>query len=346
MHGVSSNFKRLRMIAAVAAGLFCPSLIPPKTFAQSQGTGPGITDLSAPALAGRYARLAEHPGVLTTRRELEDLAKRINIPRSYSAMRFNKLTSQIGRDLSGHKEWGVAYSGCNSDVYEFGFSYESQTTHGVDHAAQIRTVLGLSPDSTPPARVAVVASRLALYAALVKAGAAVPAGAPSPNQAAAIAKQILITWSTHGFQDGHGHFLATPSQFCDGDGKTNDGVMAGVGLLVARGIVYSVHAQDLLMYLGALNETEVRQVSAFHAAMYELIRNALNFNFEHHAWACDHYSNHAARVPTSQKWLLTFPAFEASLIVDDMQHCSGRRVSFFQIRRKQCEEGENYVLHF
>jgi hypothetical protein len=25
-------------------------------------------------------------------------------------MRFNELAAQIGRDLSGHKEWGAAYS--------------------------------------------------------------------------------------------------------------------------------------------------------------------------------------------------------------------------------------------
>jgi hypothetical protein len=37
--------------------------------------GTGIeTVLSAPALAGKYARLAIHPGVFTTRGELEDLA--------------------------------------------------------------------------------------------------------------------------------------------------------------------------------------------------------------------------------------------------------------------------------
>jgi hypothetical protein len=283
----------LQCIVRLAVVWLCALLPMPETFAQSQGSGPGIADLSAPAPAGKYARLAIHPGVFTTRGELQDLAKRINVSGSYSAMRFNKLADQIGRDLSGHKEWGAAYSGCNSDVYNYGFSYESQTTHGVDHAAQIKTILRLDPDSTPPAGAAVVASRLALYAALVKAGA--PARAPSPDQAAALAKQILIAWSTRGFQNGHGHFLSTPSQFCDQVGKTNDGVMTGVGLLVSRGIVYSVHAQDLLMYLGTLNAAEAQQANAFHSAMFELIRNALNYNFsEHHAWACDHYSNHAA----------------------------------------------------
>jgi hypothetical protein len=279
---------------AVAATLLCALLATPETFAQTQRDR-AFTDPAIPVVVGAYTKLTAHPGVFTTRGELEDLAKRINISGSYSAMRFNKLAAQVGRDLSGQKEWGVAYSGCNSDVYNYGFSYEFQTTHGVDHATQIRTILGLKPDSMPPTGAAVVASRLALYAALVKAGAVAPAGAPSPNQAAAIAKQILITWSTRGFQDGHGHFLSTPSQFCDENGKTNDAVMTGVGLLVGRGIVYSVHTQDLLMFLGALNASEVQQANAFHSAMFELIRAALNYNFsEHHAWACDHYSNHAA----------------------------------------------------
>jgi hypothetical protein len=42
-------------------------------------------------------------------------------------------------------------------------------------------------------------------------------------------------------------------------------------------------------------QAELKQVDAFDSAMFELLRNALNYNFaEHHAWACDHYSNHAA----------------------------------------------------
>jgi hypothetical protein len=289
---------RLRASAPLWSGLLlllCWTASPAAR-AQTRGTGPGIVDHSAPALAGSYARIAEHPGVFTTRGELEALAKSINVPGSYSAMRFKRLAAQIGNDLSGHKEWNAAYSGCDSDVYTYAFSYEAQTTtHGVDHGAQIRAALGVSPDTTVPTGIVVPASRLALYAALVKAGVVLPAGAPSPEQAAATAKQVLLAWSARGFRDAHGKLLSVPSQFCDAQGKTTDGVKSGVGLLVGRGIVYLADAQDLLMYLGALSATEIHQLNVFDAAMFDLIRNALNYNFEeHHSWACDHYSNHAA----------------------------------------------------
>jgi hypothetical protein len=141
----------------------------------------------------------------------------------------------------------------------------------------------------------VVASRLALYAALVKAGAVVPVGAPGVDQAAALAKRILLAWSDRGFKDAHGRYLSMPSQFCDEHGKTGEATETGVGLAIARGVIYSVHAQDLLMYSGAVTQEEAKRLNTFHAAMYDLIRNALNYNFAgHHAWACDHYSNHAA----------------------------------------------------
>jgi hypothetical protein len=141
----------------------------------------------------------------------------------------------------------------------------------------------------------VVASRLALYAALVKAGAVVPVGAPGVDQAAALAKRILLAWSDRGFKDAHGRYLSMPSLFCDEHGKTGEATETGVGLAIARGVIYSVHAQDLLMYSGAVTQEEAKRLNTFHAAMYDLIRNALNYNFAgHHAWACDHYSNHAA----------------------------------------------------
>ena len=114
---------------AVAATLLCALLATPETFAQTQRDR-AFTDPAIPVVVGAYTKLTAHPGVFTTRGELEDLAKRINISGSYSAMRFNKLAAQVGRDLSGQKEWGVAYFGCNSDVYNYGFSYEFQTTHG------------------------------------------------------------------------------------------------------------------------------------------------------------------------------------------------------------------------
>jgi hypothetical protein len=273
----------------IAAVVFCMLSVPAGPSAQ----GPGKT-YAAPGIAGSYIESSAYPRVFITGGELEELAKRINTRGTYSAGRFSQLATQVERDLASGKEWGAAYSGCDSDTYTYAFSYEPQTTEHDNHIPKVRADLRLDPKAMPPGGAAVVASRDALYAALLKAGALAPAGSPSSERAEALAKQILVAWSSHGFRDRSGHFLSTPSQFCSGDGKFDERAFTGVGLLVSRGIVYSADAEDLLMYLGKLNEAEAKEVNAFHSAMFELIRNALNYNFEHHAWECDHYSNHTA----------------------------------------------------
>jgi hypothetical protein len=285
MFRISVKVKRL--VAAVVLGLFCGALGAPKTFAQELG--------AYRALSGTYRSSTQYPRVFFTRDDLESLAKRVNTRDSYSARRFSQLSAQVGRDVASGKEWDVVYSGCNSDTYNYAFSYEPQTIEHDNHAEKMSADLGLGPSAKPPGGAAIVASRLALYAALAKAGAHTAPGSPAPEKASALAKQILLAWSSRGFRDAQGHFLNRPSQFCDGAGKFNDAATVGSGLVVARGILYSVQAGDMLMYLGALNEAEAGQVKAFHSAMFNLLLNALNYSFaEHHAWACDHYSNHAA----------------------------------------------------
>jgi len=246
-----------------------------------------------PGVAGSYTSASEHPRVFISRGELEKLASRINARGSYSADRFTALAVQVGRDLVSGKRWNAAYSGCNSEAYTYAFSYEPQ---GGEQSLKVQELMALAPNAKPPSGAAVVAARLALYAALIKAGAApAKAGAPSPEQAATLAKEILLAWSSHGFRDDHGNFLSTPSQFCTVEGKFNDSAFVGAGLVVSRGIIYSLQAEDMLLYLGDLNDAEQKQVTAFDSAMFTLLLNALNYNFsEHHAWPCDHYSNHAA----------------------------------------------------
>lgn len=43
--------------------------------------------------------------------------------------------------------------------------------------------------------------------------------------------------------------------------------------------IYSVHAQDLLQSITAFNAAETAELNAFHAAMFDLIREASNFRF-------------------------------------------------------------------
>jgi hypothetical protein len=270
-------------------------------FPPAGGTQPSISQpasaepATGPRVSGSYISSAAHPRVFFTAAELEGLAKRINTPGTYSARRFSQLSAQVERDVASGRDWNAAYAGCNSDTYNYAFSYEPQTIEHDNHAEKVRVDLGLGSSVKPPGGAAVVAARVALYAALLKAGAVPVAGGPTPDHAVALAKQVLLAWSSHGFRDNQGRFLNKPSQFCDGDGKFNDAASVGSGLMVARGILYSVQTEDMLTYLGDLNDAEAKQVKAFHSAILELLLNALNYNFaEHHAWECDHYSNHAA----------------------------------------------------
>jgi len=91
----------------------------------------------------------------------------------------------------------------------------------------------------------------------------------------------------------------------------------------------------MLIYGGALNEAEVKQIDSFHTAMFDLLRNALNYNFQLHAWPCDHYSNHAANQLTGLLTLARIQnnqrAFAAVLNGGDQSiHVSLPWIMFFQ----------------
>jgi hypothetical protein len=220
-----------------------------------------------PKLGGTYRSLT-HPGVFMTAGELKDIASRINSKGSYSEKRFGLLAQRIKQDLNPGIDWDVTYSGPLPVVYEYTFSYEPQDQHD----AETRAALTIPAGVKAPAGAAVVASRLALYAALVKAGAIAPKGSPGSDQAVALAKRILLAWADRGFRDAKGRFLELGSFTRDGHGRPD----SGLGLTLGRGVIYSVQAQDLLESLGALNADEVRRLNVFHGAIFELIRQSEN----------------------------------------------------------------------
>ena len=233
--------------------------------------GLGVLHGPLPRLAGSYHRLTESPGVFVTAAELKDLAARINHPGSYSMERFGQLAAQVKRDLGSGINWDVTYSGPDGGIYQYAFSYEPQD----HHEAQTRAALKLSADARAPAGAAIVASRLALYAALVTAGATPPLGAPSADEAVALAKRILLVWADHVFRDASGRFKTLGSFTRDGHGRSE----SGLGLVLGRGVIYSVHAQDLLQFVDALNADEARRLDALHGTLFELIRQSANVSF-------------------------------------------------------------------
>jgi hypothetical protein len=93
---------------------------------------------------------------------------------------FSQLAAQIARDLRARNDWSAVYTGCDAGLLQYAFSYEPLDGQV---AQALRAALKLGPTAAAPAGAAVVASRLALYAALAKAGVTLPAGEPRPDQA-------------------------------------------------------------------------------------------------------------------------------------------------------------------
>jgi len=269
------------------------SLFAPKTFAQQSG--------AYPVLSGVYRSSAQHPRVFMTQDDLNDLVTRINSPNSFSSQTFSKLADRVKSHLATKVDWDAVYSGCDLDIYLHAFSYEPTTGYAdeIRTTSQLASAMHVKEGMLPPTGAAIVAARLAIYAALVKSGAKAPIGWPASGEAAALAKRILLAWADRGFRDQHGNTLAKAAQFCDGQQRFMRIVQSGVGLQIGRGIIYSAHAQDLLQSIGAFNSSQTNQLNVFHAAIFNLIREASNFRAGMSEMngpdsACERYSNHVA----------------------------------------------------
>ncbi len=244
-------------------------------------------------LEGSYRSVTTRPKVFITQVELEDVARRINMPGSYSAQRFARLSEKVAHDLATPRNWNVSYSGCDISTYLYAFSYEPEDAASAEHLnAGMRS-------ASPPTGAAVVAARLALYAGLAKAGATVPGGAPSAKQAATLAREILLAWASHGFRDDAGKFRTSSAQFCDETGSVNAVSENQAGLQISRGVIYSVYAQDVLMYYENLGTNDVEEMNDFHSSMFSLVENALNLYVKNVGNDCNRYDNQTANMFTA-----------------------------------------------
>lgn len=265
--------------------------------ASSQPGAEGSIQL--PAISGTYQTNSDHPRVFLTPLQLSDLVERIDIPGSYSGKRFAVLTKQVQQALEANIDWTAAYSGCDLDVYLHAFSYEETNGYASEDRNEqvMERDLGTPAGKSAPKGASIVAARSALYAALLHSGVARPVGGPSEKQATELARSILVAWSTRGFLDEQGRPRLAATQFCDSKGRFDPMQENNVGLQVARGAIYSIHAQDLLQATGSLTEDDERELNEFDKSLYELIRNASNFRaslpeFNKPDFACDRYSNH------------------------------------------------------
>jgi hypothetical protein len=277
-----------------------------QTFDATVGTNPGGAEADAveqqTALPATDTKPEEHPRVFVTASELRDMVARINVPGSFSAQIFSKLTDQVKAHLAANVDWDAVYSGCDVEKYLYSFSYEKPNEHGdpASTAGQLGAALHVKPGLLPSSGAAIAASRLGLYAALVRAGAKTPAGAPTADQAATLAKRILLDWASRGLRDQKGNYLSRAEQFCDDQDHFIPLTQSTVALQISRGVVYSAHAQDLLQSIGAVNAGETSKLNEFHEAMFDLVREASNFRFmlpevaKNPYRTCERFSNHAA----------------------------------------------------
>jgi hypothetical protein len=289
-----------RWIAIVVVGCFWVAAP-----VAAQSPKPGVAG-SYPPLSGTYKSSAQHPRVFLSPADLHELVARINTPGTFSARSFGRLAASVKGDLASTIDWDAAYAGCDLDIYLRAFSIEERRGYAGETRTenQLRAAMRVRAGTSAPGGAALVASRLALYAALVKTGTILPAGSPSGDQAAALAKRILLAWAAHGFRDAKGGFLNTVAQFCDDKGHTDPGVQNAVGLQVGRGIIYSVHAQDLLQSINAFTPAETTELNSFHSVIFDLLHQATNYRFalqNHPSSQCEVYSNH---VPAALTGLL------------------------------------------
>jgi hypothetical protein len=91
---------------------------------------------------------------------------------------------------------------------------------------------------------------------------------------------ILQAWAAHGFRDEGGKLRQSASQYCTPGVPPSP---IAIPLQITRGVVQSVHAQDLLQGIGAFSSEEETRLNSFHAAMYEVIRSLSNEEFDYNA---------------------------------------------------------------
>jgi hypothetical protein len=234
---------------------------------------------------GRYVSMKGHPRVFLTRADLQDIARRANTPGTFTAERFGALATRVRQHLAAKIDWEATYAGCDMEIYLRGFAYEQKPAYGNDRSeGALGTAMHVRSGLAPPHGAAIVAARAALYAALVQAGATPPAAGPTMEAASSLAKRIVLAWADHGFREADGSFRSKEESYCDlnPDGKphvTQFGTFVGA-LTHARGVIYSVDAQDLLEGLGTLAPAEQARMDAFHHNMFAVIRTINNAEFD------------------------------------------------------------------
>ena len=291
-----------------------------------------------PRLQGMWQPPTASPRVFDTPEDIHATAAATKEPGSYTAKMWAKLTSRAKDYVHSNADWGATYSGCDLDLYLRSFSFGSSGGYSSETRsdAQIAAAMHPAEGKSAPRGAAIAAADLAMYAALVHAGAAHIAGAPTEEEASALARKILLAWANHGFRLKGDAFRAKPTDFCGATPK--DYVLTDVGLQVGRGAIQFIHAQDLLMSLHVLDVNDQRAINPFDVALFNMVRYDANFDaepqFRKGDRDCALYSNQRAMQLLAMLAISRFlnkPTWMAEILYGGVQEAPPTSISWVEL---------------
>lgn len=219
----------------------------------------------SPGLSGSYrAPSGDHPFVFGSAGGLQRLA---SAPSASASKALATLEQRVHSTLKNPSKIPAPATGCNLDGY----------------------LHGLTSENGGAAR---MAAELASYAYMVGLGQKY--GDPSlAKQAGFTARSILTGWAKVSLRDAVGRAMDV-SEFCDASGNSTDATRFAVGLQIARGMPFWVHAQDMLLALNLLDRNDRSSLDSFLTSIFGLIRNAANYRAKGSNLDCNRYSNHVS----------------------------------------------------
>lgn len=218
-----------------------------------------------PALPGSYrAPSGAHPFVFATAGSMQRL---VSSPSPSAAKALATLEQRVRSALKDPSKFPAPVTGCNLDAYLYGLTYEN--------GGAART-----------------AAELASYAYLtsLNQGFGDPAVA---EQASSTARTILMGWSTKSLRDASGKMMGV-TEFCDASGASPENTRFAVGLQIARGMTFWVHAQDMLLAMNQLDGNDRQTLEGFLGSVSILLRNAANYRARGSNLDCNRYANHVS----------------------------------------------------
>lgn len=231
----------------------------------SQRSWADFTPPRPPSLPGLYrAPSGVHPFVFAS---AESMQRLLSSRSPNAAKALATLEQRVRSTLKDPSKVPAPTTGCNLNDYLQGLTYEN--------GGAART-----------------AAELASYANLANLGQSYGDRALA-DQAGSIARAILMGWAASSLRDSFGRMMDV-AEFCDAKGASTEDTRFSVGLHIARGMPFWVHAQDMLLGLDLLDSKDKRSLNSFLSSISGLLRNAANYRAQGSNLDCNRFSNHVS----------------------------------------------------